>query len=204
MSDDYYAKPENQVPAGPGRRRRSPRLTTHVPIRFSPDVIEVVKKLADTDRRTVSSWIRTVVDQEIERRTDETDTTAEQFDRIWEGGEPVETVGSYDWADDPNLNAEETMRIVESLGPGVTVTGPPDPSRKRLITVIAQAIWEHWFRKTGTAGSYLDISDDGLAAAIVDRFTCPECTFVDMFEGNDGGVCNDCAPRVTARKRLES
>jgi hypothetical protein len=73
MADDeslyeYYADPDNRVPSGVGRRRASKPLTTHVPIRFSPEVISDVKQLADTDRKTVSSWIRDVVEAEIERR----------------------------------------------------------------------------------------------------------------------------------------
>jgi hypothetical protein len=73
MPDDesmykYYADPDNRVPAGPGRARKSKPLTTHVPIRFSPDAIAEVKQLADKDRKTVSSWIRDVVEDEVERR----------------------------------------------------------------------------------------------------------------------------------------
>jgi hypothetical protein len=65
---EYYADPDNRVPDGPGRRRASKPLTTHVPIRFSPEVVAQVKQLADLDRKTVSSWIRDVVDEEVERR----------------------------------------------------------------------------------------------------------------------------------------
>lgn len=70
MADDesmyeYYADPENRVPSGPGRRRASKPLTTHVPIRFSPEVIAQVKQLADMDRKTVSSWIRDAVEVEL-------------------------------------------------------------------------------------------------------------------------------------------
>lgn len=73
MADDdslyeYYSDPDNRLPRGPGRRRVSKPLTTHVPIRFSPEVISQVKQLADIDRKTVSSWIRDVVEAEIERR----------------------------------------------------------------------------------------------------------------------------------------
>jgi hypothetical protein len=65
---NYYADPDHRTPAGPGVRRKSKPLTTHVPIRFSPETISGVKKLADHDRKTVSSWIRDVVEAEIERR----------------------------------------------------------------------------------------------------------------------------------------
>jgi hypothetical protein len=65
---EYYADPDHRVTAGPGRRRVSKPLSTHVPIRFSPEVIAEVKQLAEKDRKTVSSWIRDVVEAEVERR----------------------------------------------------------------------------------------------------------------------------------------
>jgi hypothetical protein len=73
MADDesrhkYYSDPENRVPAGPGRRRASKTLSTHVPIRFTQEVIAEVKQLAEKDRKSVSSWIRDAVEAEIERR----------------------------------------------------------------------------------------------------------------------------------------
>jgi hypothetical protein len=73
MADDesmhqHYADPDNRTPAGPGRRRAAQTLSTHVPIRFSAEVIGEVKQLADKDRKTVSSWIRDVVEAEVERR----------------------------------------------------------------------------------------------------------------------------------------
>ena len=52
----------------PGRRRLSPTLATHVPIRFANETIEQVKVFANEDRKTVSSWIRDLVDDEIRRR----------------------------------------------------------------------------------------------------------------------------------------
>jgi predicted DNA binding CopG/RHH family protein len=63
----YYELAENQEPAGPGRKRsmQSRRLTTHVPIRFSSAVIERVKELAAEDGKTVSSWIRDVIEREV-------------------------------------------------------------------------------------------------------------------------------------------
>lgn len=70
ISDDeayeYYANPENLVPAGPGRRRKA--KSTHVPIRFTPEMVAEVKQLAEVDRKTVSTWIRDVVSAEVERR----------------------------------------------------------------------------------------------------------------------------------------
>ena len=66
----YYENPENRQLTGRGHKRSGqvPRLTTHVPIRFSASVIERVKELAAEDGKTVSSWIRDVVDREVLRR----------------------------------------------------------------------------------------------------------------------------------------
>lgn len=66
----YYEDPENRQLKGPGQKRsRQPgRLTTHVPIRFSAGIIERVKDIAADDGKTVSSWIRDVVEREVLRR----------------------------------------------------------------------------------------------------------------------------------------
>jgi hypothetical protein len=72
MSDEeafiHYTDPEHQEPVGPARRRSRPGMTSHVPVRFHPDVIAKVKILAGRDRKTVSAWIRDLVEREIERR----------------------------------------------------------------------------------------------------------------------------------------
>jgi hypothetical protein len=72
MSDkeafDYYNDPEHQVPAGSARRRSRPGMSSHMPIRFLPETIAKVKILAARDRKTVSAWIRDLVEREIERR----------------------------------------------------------------------------------------------------------------------------------------
>lgn len=64
----YYADPDNRKPASPGRRLGRKALTAHVPIRFRPEIIAEVKRIAEEDRKTVSSWIRDVVEAEVERR----------------------------------------------------------------------------------------------------------------------------------------
>ena len=66
---EFYADPANQRPAGPGRKRRPARLTSHVPVRFDRDVIEAVKIVADRDGMTVSSWIRRAVRDALSLRT---------------------------------------------------------------------------------------------------------------------------------------
>lgn len=63
------SNPEKQAPVGPRARTGQARLlTSHVPIRFRPQTIEKAKVIAEQDGLTVSSWIRTVVEREVERR----------------------------------------------------------------------------------------------------------------------------------------
>src|SRR6266567_1452239 len=65
---DFYSDPENQEPIGHARRKARKGMTSHVPVRFRPETIAKVKILAARDRKTVSGWIRGVVEREIERR----------------------------------------------------------------------------------------------------------------------------------------
>ena len=58
---DFYARPENQQPQGPGRRR----LTATVPVRFPADLLEQVRAAAAAEDRSVSSWIRRAVESEL-------------------------------------------------------------------------------------------------------------------------------------------
>ena len=61
---DFYAKPENQVPKGPPRRRPA-RLTSPVPVRFPPELLEEIRRRAAADDRSVSSWVRHAVEHEL-------------------------------------------------------------------------------------------------------------------------------------------
>ena len=63
---DFYARPENQTPQGPARRRTQ-NLTELVPVRFPPDVLEEVRRRADDDDRSVSAWIRRAVEDQLRR-----------------------------------------------------------------------------------------------------------------------------------------
>lgn len=57
----FYARPENQEPQGPARRRRHPALTAltaMVPVRFAPEQLAEIQRAAEADDRSVSSWIR--------------------------------------------------------------------------------------------------------------------------------------------------
>jgi len=63
---EFYARPENQEPQGPPRRRPR-RLVSPIPVRFPIDVLEEIKRRAEADDRTVSAWIRRAVEHELHR-----------------------------------------------------------------------------------------------------------------------------------------
>ena len=58
---EFYARPENQQPQGPGRRR----LTASVPVRFPDDLLNAVRAAALAEDRSVSSWIRRAVENQL-------------------------------------------------------------------------------------------------------------------------------------------
>ncbi len=63
---EFYARPENQEPQGPPRRR-TVRLTTPIPVRFPPELLEEIRRRAADDDRSVSAWIRRAVEHELQR-----------------------------------------------------------------------------------------------------------------------------------------
>lgn len=65
---EFYALPENQEPQGPARRRKHSKLTEMVPVRFPPETLEQVRRLAQADDRSVSSWIRRAVEHELDHQ----------------------------------------------------------------------------------------------------------------------------------------
>lgn len=64
---ELYKDAEYQRPQGAGRRRR-PKLTEMVPVRFPSATLEEVRRRADEDDRSVSSWIRRAVERELGRK----------------------------------------------------------------------------------------------------------------------------------------
>ena len=61
---DFYAQPENQEPQGAPRRRR-PKLTELVPVRFPAETLDEIRRRAGEDDRSVSSWISRAVEHEL-------------------------------------------------------------------------------------------------------------------------------------------
>lgn len=62
---EFYSRPENQEPQGPPRKRRPSRLSAIVPVRFPPEVLEEVRRRAEADDRSLSSWIRRAVEHQL-------------------------------------------------------------------------------------------------------------------------------------------
>ena len=60
----FYARPENQEPQGPPRRRKS-KLSAMVPVRLPPELLDEIRERAEADDRSVSSWIRRAVEHEL-------------------------------------------------------------------------------------------------------------------------------------------
>lgn len=63
---EFYADPANLMPVGKPRRRKA-KLTTPIPVRFPEETMEEIKKRAEADDRSVSSWIRRAVERELNR-----------------------------------------------------------------------------------------------------------------------------------------
>jgi hypothetical protein len=64
---EFYARPENQAPQGPARRRRS-KLSEMVPVRFDPETLDALRQAAEAEDRSVSNWIRRAVEHELGQR----------------------------------------------------------------------------------------------------------------------------------------
>ncbi len=66
----FYEDDANLAIAGPAVvPPRRGRLSAHLPIRFSPDVLDAARRFAIEDGQSISSWVRLVVEREVMRRT---------------------------------------------------------------------------------------------------------------------------------------
>lgn len=128
----YYEDPENRELRGSGQKRpRQPgRLTTHVPIRFSAGIIERVKDLAADDGKTVSSWIRDVVEREVLRR---------------ERSKTVGIMPTVQWKERPSEPSSSTLssgeQSVEDLHRLVSLSWLLAGEVKRLLPVRAEFVY---------------------------------------------------------------
>jgi len=61
---EFYLDPKNLEPLGPPVWRKTP-LNAPVPVRFSPEAMAEIKRRAAADDRSVSAWIRRVVEAEL-------------------------------------------------------------------------------------------------------------------------------------------
>lgn len=64
----FYGESRNRATTGESVAGPSRRLSEHVPIRFAPRMLSEVKRAADEDGMTVSSWVRAVVERELRYR----------------------------------------------------------------------------------------------------------------------------------------
>lgn len=69
---ELYADPAQRGGKGPlVPAQANRRLSSHVPVRFDPRTIELVKRVATQDGMTVSAWVRKIVHDELRRRVPE-------------------------------------------------------------------------------------------------------------------------------------
>lgn len=61
---DFHAAAENQEPRGPACRR-APRLGSIVPVRLSSQMLDKIRRRAEAEDRSVSSWIGRAVEHEL-------------------------------------------------------------------------------------------------------------------------------------------
>jgi hypothetical protein len=100
MAARFYEDPANLEVTGPPQRVARPRrLSSHVPIRFSAAAIAKVKFVSDEDGLTVSSWVRRLVERELDRRLsarNETTVSVHVPQQI-QADEPASVTGNH-WA----------------------------------------------------------------------------------------------------------
>jgi hypothetical protein len=64
---EFYKDPKNLTPQAKAVRRRT-ALTQTVPVRVSPEMLDEVRRVAEGEYRSVGSFIRLAVANELERR----------------------------------------------------------------------------------------------------------------------------------------
>jgi hypothetical protein len=106
QTQEFYADPANQIPAGEAYQRSGRRLSATVPVRFPQSVIDAVKRLADRDGVTVSSWIRRVVVREVMRRQPAAVTAPSQPARFESSSPGLPTATDLQLAPDRRLDVE--------------------------------------------------------------------------------------------------
>jgi hypothetical protein len=76
--DTYrYYDDHDMVTSGPPiTPKRRPRLTNYLPIRFAPEYLGAARALAIEDGVSISTWVRTLVEREVLRRSPATTTTS--------------------------------------------------------------------------------------------------------------------------------
>ena len=65
---EFYKDPDHLAVAGPGQPPAQPMKSGLIPVRFTPDTVAAVKRVAKQDGVTVSTWIRRLVGRELQRR----------------------------------------------------------------------------------------------------------------------------------------
>ncbi len=75
---EFYKDPDNLTTTGRVYEVPKGVLSRHVPIRFRPQTIAKAKAIAQRDGMTVSSWIRGVIEREVERRMPASQTRRSQ------------------------------------------------------------------------------------------------------------------------------
>ena len=65
---EFYKDPDHLAVTGPGEPPAQPMKSGLIPVRFTPDTVAAVKRIAEQDGVTVSTWIRRLVAKELQRR----------------------------------------------------------------------------------------------------------------------------------------
>ncbi|MDO5698884.1 MAG: CopG family transcriptional regulator [Dermatophilus congolensis] len=66
---EFYADPAHQVPVDPTpyRRRKRAPMSNPVPTRYPTDLLDAIRRHADTSHVTLSTWLRQAAYEKLER-----------------------------------------------------------------------------------------------------------------------------------------